>query len=363
MTPTTDRRLRKDAAEIEQLLDQLDSAAAAYGAVSMRATERTRYRIPQLHVELLTCGAGGAQRVVVPARNLSRGGTAFLSGHFIYPGTPCVVHLVTTRNQVIPVRGAIARCRYLEGSGSAYEVGVRFANPIDVALFRGGARELRVLLADPCAATQESLPRMLKAVNGVEAQVVCVGDRAAALEAAGTAPFGLLLLDVDGPEVDGLRLVREVRAAGSFRPFVALTARSGSEPRDAAVEAGFDGVLRKPLSAEHVTRLAAALSDEPLPSSHLENAELTEAIDAFVAGIAERVKAFETALAAQKIDDVLRAVQSVRGDADAVGFEAIVAAADAVQRNVAAAADLATVRRSVNSLVRLCLSARPATMR
>jgi CheY-like chemotaxis protein len=76
-------------------------------------------------------------------------------------------------------------------------------------------------------------------------------------------------MDVHMPDCDGLEATRRIRAAeaeaGARRtPIVALTANAFPEEREAALAAGMDGVLVKPLDRE---RLAEALATAAVAAS------------------------------------------------------------------------------------------------
>ncbi len=63
----------------------------------------------------------------------------------------------------------------------------------------------------------------------------------------------LILMDVPMPRPDGLEATRRIRAATGrpLRPWiVAVTAFSSAEERQAALQAGMNDVLAKPLKAE-----------------------------------------------------------------------------------------------------------------
>jgi len=84
----------------------------------------------------------------------------------------------------------------------------------------------------------------------------------AAARAAGS-PYDLLLMDVQMPVMDGLEAARRIRAAESesgAKParILALTANAFPEDRDAALAAGMDGFLVKPLDAERLREAIAA---------------------------------------------------------------------------------------------------------
>ena len=112
------------------------------------------------------------------------------------------------------------------------------------------------------------LARALLVRLGHRPTLVANGEAAveswAAARAAGS-PYDLILMDVQMPVMDGLEAARRIRAAeaqtnieagGKPARIVALTANAQTEDREAALAAGMDGLLVKPLDRE---RLAEAL--------------------------------------------------------------------------------------------------------
>ncbi len=86
----------------------------------------------------------------------------------------------------------------------------------------------------------------------------------AAARAAGT-PYHLVFMDVQMPVRDGLDAARRIRAAeaeAGAQPvrMLALTANALPEDREAALAAGMDGLLVKPLDPE---RLREAIATVP----------------------------------------------------------------------------------------------------
>jgi hypothetical protein len=68
-------------------------------------------------------------------RNISSGGAALLHGQFVYPRTPCLIHIPTFDGRIVTVRGSTVHCRMVEGR--VHELGVAFAEPVDVTEILG----------------------------------------------------------------------------------------------------------------------------------------------------------------------------------------------------------------------------------
>jgi two-component system sensor histidine kinase/response regulator len=83
--------------------------------------------------------------------------------------------------------------------------------------------------------------RVRLATNGVEALALAKGG-----------VFGLLLLDIHMPELDGFEIIEAIRdrerTAGGHLPVIALTARSRQQDRERCLAAGMDGFLTKPVN-------------------------------------------------------------------------------------------------------------------
>ena len=82
---------------------------------------------------------------------------------------------------------------------------------------------------------------------------------------AAGSPYDLVLMDVQMPGMDGLEAARRIRAAetqAGDKPtrMLALTANAQTEDRDAALDAGLDGLLVKPLDRERLREVLDAAS-------------------------------------------------------------------------------------------------------
>ena len=86
---------------------------------------------------------------------------------------------------------------------------------------------------------------------GLRADAVANG--AEALKAIEAVPYGLVLMDVQMPEMDGLEAARRIReagatAAGRRLPIVAMTAHTIEGDRERCLAAGMDDYISKPVS-------------------------------------------------------------------------------------------------------------------
>jgi len=87
--------------------------------------------------------------------------------------------------------------------------------------------------------------------KGLEEQchsVTAAFDGNEGLDAARHGQFDVLLLDVMLPGIDGLSIVKHVRAAGVSTPILLLTARDAADDVITGLDAGADDYLTKPFS-------------------------------------------------------------------------------------------------------------------
>jgi CheY-like chemotaxis protein len=128
----------------------------------------------------------------------------------------------------------------------------------------GARHPLRVLLAEDNPVNQKLAIRLL-AQMGYTADVAGNGLEAiAALEAA---PYDVILMDVQMPELDGLEATRRIRARRTDGApwIVAMTANALAGDREACLAAGMNDYVSKPIRpAALAAALAAAPSSRPI---------------------------------------------------------------------------------------------------
>jgi len=119
-----------EASRIIRAVEHRDETGKTRGK---RQVERSEYREGALMVVIHPDEPlrRGCFRVI--PMNLSGSGIGFLHGAFLYPGSVCDIMLTNLEGKAELVRGEIARCELAKGR--IHQVGVKFAEPIEVSRF------------------------------------------------------------------------------------------------------------------------------------------------------------------------------------------------------------------------------------
>lgn len=99
-------------------------------------------------------------------------------------------------------------------------------------------------------------------------EVELATDGQTALQCAQRRPHRLLIVDRMVPRLDGLRVVRELRALGLQVPVLFLTTLGGIDDRVAGLEAGGDDYLVKPFAMRELIARVRALIRRPATGAH-----------------------------------------------------------------------------------------------
>jgi two-component system OmpR family response regulator len=102
---------------------------------------------------------------------------------------------------------------------------------------------MRLLLVEDDLPLAEALLSLL--VSSGHA-VDCVHDGEAAKALVATEDFDLMILDLNLPELDGLSVLRHMRAQGNRAAVMILTARGAAEDRVRGLDLGADDYMAKP---------------------------------------------------------------------------------------------------------------------
>ena len=182
--------------------------------------------------------------------------------------------LAIVRSLVEAHRGTVRAESKGEGSGATFsirlpilalpgdtveeEVSRPMHDMVSIERFRSELHLARVLVVDDDADTREFVSAVLHAKG---AEVVSVHSAAEALKGLEWFKPHVLISDVGMPEADGYELVRRIRELpperGGAMPAIALTAHARSEDRQAALQAGFQMHLPKPIAVDELLRTVA----------------------------------------------------------------------------------------------------------
>jgi DNA-binding response OmpR family regulator len=123
----------------------------------------------------------------------------------------------------------------------------------------------RILIADD----EERLAAFLeKGLRAAGHATTTVGDGRGALALCRTDAFDLLILDLGLPDLDGMEVLRELRAAGNRVPVLILSARDEVADKVGGLESGADDYLTKPFRFEELlARVRARLRSSGAPEA------------------------------------------------------------------------------------------------
>lgn len=119
---------------------------------------------------------------------------------------------------------------------------------------------MRILIVEDSA----RMRRVLEAGLTEEGYAVeSAPDGPAGLSLAWDGRFDLMLLDLNLPGLDGLDLLRQLRAGRSDLPVIVVSARDGVDDRVAGLDAGADDYLVKDFSFEELLARMRAVARRP----------------------------------------------------------------------------------------------------
>ncbi|MGK7906581.1 MAG: response regulator transcription factor [Synechococcus sp.] len=121
---------------------------------------------------------------------------------------------------------------------------------------------MRLLLVEDDTRLAEVLAEALESYAYI---VDVVGDGQAGLDMATREEYGLILLDVMLPKLDGVTVCKMLRARGCSTPVLMVTARDASTDKVKGLDAGADDYVVKPVDLpELLARIRALLRRGPI---------------------------------------------------------------------------------------------------
>ena len=136
--------------------------------------------------------------------------------------------------------------------------GASAGNAIDAtsSIGSGIIDRVRILIVEDDAALASGIARILEG-EGHAVDVMATGEHA--VLGARQESFGLVILDVGLPGIDGFEVLRRLRADGERAPVLVLTARDALDDRVRGLDLGADDYMAKPFAMPELAARVRAL--------------------------------------------------------------------------------------------------------
>jgi two-component system chemotaxis response regulator CheY len=120
---------------------------------------------------------------------------------------------------------------------------------------------LDVLIVDDSAAIRKILQRVLVQADVMLGTVYEANDGQEALQKLKNSKVGLVLSDINMPNMDGLELLKHIRAEQAWQslPIIMITTEGSQNKVMQALQLGANGYVRKPFTAEQIKEKLAGL--------------------------------------------------------------------------------------------------------
>ena len=126
--------------------------------------------------------------------------------------------------------------------------------PLSVRTEQESEIDLDVMIVDDSAAIRKILRRVLAKTDVPLGEIYEASDGVEALQLLATNTVGLILCDINMPNMDGIELVGTVRAQENLKaiPFVMVTTEGSQAKVMQAIELGAAGYVKKPFTPDQI---------------------------------------------------------------------------------------------------------------
>jgi PAS domain S-box-containing protein len=215
-----------------------------------------------------------------------------------------------------------------------------------------------VLLVDDHADNRDLLTHLLHKAG---VRVFTAENGQLAFQQAQHQDFDLILMDMQMPVLDGLNATRLLRMSGFDSPIIALTANTTPEDKQAALEAGCNDFLTKPIDHQRLHGiLVRYLSHSDRPPCLESELPAIDAIpgyeslrDRFRHTLPESLAAMRAAQTRGDLSTLATLSHQLRGVGSSFGFEDITRLAERIETK-ARQGDAAGLAGQLDSLEELC---------
>jgi two-component system, chemotaxis family, chemotaxis protein CheY len=113
---------------------------------------------------------------------------------------------------------------------------------------------LDVLIVDDSAAIRKILHRVLQQAELPLGKVMEANDGVEALSALSNNPVGLILSDINMPNMDGIEMLSKIKANDALKnvPIIMITTEGSQEKVMQALQLGASGYVRKPFTPDQI---------------------------------------------------------------------------------------------------------------
>ncbi len=357
--------LRLDQRTLTALLDRVDAARHTEPGARRRFA-RFQFRRADVHV-LLTHPGGSTSELTVCSRDISSGGISLLHSAYVHKGTACNVVLEKPGSGRVNIPGKVVRCIQL--AGLIHEVGIAFNNRVSLrellcpepteeffSLERVNPSELkgRVLHVDNTNLGRRLLQAFL---NETSLTVQQAGTIAQAVEAC-KQPFDVIVAEFSLPDGSATALMEALSLKQINIPVIVLLSETNSEIREQFRVRPPAGVLRKPITQDHLQRCLGEVLLLAKPSETAASATADQnrsaLIRVFLDELLLQARDLEAALKADKSDECLRVCRELRGAAPTLGFATVAKAAEVAERAIISGGAAREAEREIAELATMC---------
>jgi len=205
----------------------------------------------------------------------------------------------------------------------------------------GSLEGLCILLAEDGFDNRELITTILRNCG---AEVETAENGLLAVAKAEAAPFDVVLMDMNMPEMDGYEATRTLRDRGYAGPILALTANGMSTDVALCKAAGCDEHLSKPIDRAQLLQTIAtyagkktngggetagppeqssALRDTGIVSEFADDPEMAPILEGFVGRLAGQVEAMREAHAEGRHEELQRLAHKLKGAAGSYGYPSL----------------------------------------